>query len=148
MPELPELEALAEGLTAALAGRAIEDLRVHHPAVLRTAEPAPGALAGGVVASVWRRGKVLCVATAAGGPVLVMHLMQGGRLVLVDGSTGRRPPRGALLDLAVAGAGILRLREYGTRRRASAHILHAGALAAHPPLARLGPEAVGLDPAG
>lgn len=148
MPELPELQALAEGLTAALAGRLVEAVHVRHPAVLRTADPPPHALAGRPVAGVRRRGKVLIVDTGGEGPGLVLHLMQGGRLGLVAGPGGPRPPRGTLLDLEVAGAGTLRLREYGTSRRASAHILTPAAQAAHPPLARLGPEPLGLGAAG
>ena len=121
MPELPELQALAEGLTAALAGRAVTAARAHHPATVRTARPPLSALAGHPVAGMWRRGKVLVLATA-GGPSLAIHLMSAGRLGLVpEGAPAR--PRGLLLDVVVEGAGTLRLRELGTRRRATAHVL-------------------------
>ena len=61
MPELPELQALAEGLTAALAGREVTAVRVHHPATLKTADPPVDALAGRRLVRVWRRGKLLGV---------------------------------------------------------------------------------------
>ena len=46
MPELPELQALAEGLDAALRGRRVEGVRIHHPATIRGADPPLEALAG------------------------------------------------------------------------------------------------------
>ena len=46
MPELPELQALAEGLDGALRGRRIEGVRIHHPATIRSADPPLEALAG------------------------------------------------------------------------------------------------------
>ena len=36
MPELPELQALAEGLTAHLARREVAGVHEHHPATLKT----------------------------------------------------------------------------------------------------------------
>jgi formamidopyrimidine-DNA glycosylase len=146
MPELPELQALAEGLDAALAGRRITAARALHPATLRTAEPPLCALVGRRVAEVTRRGKLLIVGVHDG-PALVIHLMSAGRLGLVGGGAPRRP-RSACLDIDVGDAGTLRLSELGPRRRATAHVLPAGDLAHHPPLARLGPEPIGLSPAG
>lgn len=145
MPELPELQALAEGLSAALAGRAVSGVRVHAPSVLRTAHPPLEALAGRRLVRVWRRGKLLGVeAEGAGGDplTLVVHLMQSGRLGLAPHAA--RPPRAALLTLDLEGGEELRLREAATRHRASAHLLGPGDLARHPPLAALGPEPVGL----
>lgn len=146
MPELPELQALAEGLDTALRGATIRAMRIHHPATLRTAAPAPDAVAGRAITAVWRRGKLIGVATE-GDLVLVMHLMSAGRLGLTTPGAGR-PGRSACLDVEVDGVGVLRLRELGTRRRATAHLLRAGDLAAHGPCARLGPEPIGLGADG
>ena len=99
MPELPELQALAEGLTAALAGRAIEGVRVNHPATLKTAVPPLEDLTGRAIARVWRRGKLLGV-EAEGCLALVIHLMQAGRLGIADAPRGR-PGRQAAIDLDV-----------------------------------------------
>ena len=46
MPELPELQALAEGLDGALRKRRVEGVRIHHPATIRSADPPLEALAG------------------------------------------------------------------------------------------------------
>jgi formamidopyrimidine-DNA glycosylase len=146
VPELPELQALAEGLDRALTGRTIEGARAHAPATLKTAEPPLGDLVGRRVERVWRRGKLIGV-DSEGGLTLVVHLMQAGRLGLAPRPEGR-PGRTAALDVDVGHGQVLRLRELSTRRRASAHLLDAEGLAAHRPLTRLGPEPLGLGAEG
>ena len=142
MPELPELEALAEGLTAALAGREVVATRAHGPNVLKTAVPPLEDLVGRAVTRVWRRGKLMLV--ECGELTLVMHLMQGGRLALVT-ATGKTP-RNVVLSLGLAGGEELRLREHGTEHRASAHLLATEAVPSHPQIAGMGPEPIGLPP--
>lgn len=142
MPELPELQALAEGLTGALSGRTIQGVRVNHPATLKTAVPPLEDLTGREIRRVWRRGKLLGV-EAAGDLTLVVHLMQAGRLGLAAAPRGR-PGRQAAIDLDVGEGQVLRLRELSTTRRASAHLLDPAGLAEHRPLTRLGPEPIGL----
>ena len=149
MPELPELQALAEGLTTALAGTTIEGARAHHPATLKTAVPPLDALVGRAIVRVWRRGKLLGI-EAEGDLTLVIHLMQAGRLGIAAAPKGR-PGRTAAIDLAIGdgrgqSAQVLRLRELSSKRRASAHLLDPAGLAEHRPLTRLGPEPIGLSP--
>lgn len=144
MPELPELQALAEGLTAEISGRVVERAVAWSPATLRTAEPPLEALVGGEVRAVRRRGKLMLV--EAGDLVLVMHLMSSGRLGLTTPPKAR-PPRTAGIGLVLDDGRELRMRELSTKRRASASLLPAAGLAGHPQLARLGPEPVGLSPA-
>ena len=149
MPELPELQALAEGLTTALAGTTIEGARAHHPATLKTAVPPLDDLVGRSIVRVWRRGKLLGI-EAEGDLTLVIHLMQAGRLGIAAAPKGR-PGRTAVIDLAIGdgrgeSAQVLRLRELSSKRRASAHLLDAAGLAEHRPLTRLGPEPIGLSP--
>jgi len=144
VPELPELEALAEGLTAATEGREIAAVRAWQPAVLKTADPPLEALEGRRLDGVWRRGKLLGI--DAGELVLLVHLMQGGRLGLAP-AADRRPARTTALALRLDGGEELRLREAATEHRASAHLLRAGDVASHPQLAALGPEPIGLPPA-
>jgi len=146
VPELPELQALAEGLTAALAGRGIAGARVHQHHTLKTAVPPLEDLAGRRIERVWRRGKILGV-QAEGDRTLVIHLMQAGRLGIAKAPAGR-PGRTAALDLDIGEGQVLRLRELSTTRRASAHLLDADGLAEHRPLTRLGPEPIGLDAEG
>lgn len=142
MPELPELQALAEGLSAACVGRVITTATAWQPATLKTAEPPLAALTGAPIARVWRRGKLIGI--DAGELTMVIHLMQGGRLGLVP-RPSKRPGRTVALSIALAGGDELRLREAGTEHRASVHVLDAARLAAHPPLLRLGPEPLGLS---
>ncbi|MFN8123914.1 MAG: DNA-formamidopyrimidine glycosylase family protein [Thermoleophilia bacterium] len=141
MPELPELEALAEGLTAEIAGRTVERAVAWSPATLRTAEPPLEALAGARVRAVRRRGKLMLV--EAGDLVLAMHLMSSGRLGLTTPPKAR-PPRTAGIGLILDDGRELRLRELSTKRRASAYLLPTDGLEAHAQLARLGPEPMGL----
>ena len=147
MPELPELQALAEGLDRALRGRRVEGVRIHHPATISGADPPLEALTGRAVEGVWRRGKIIGIG-AEGDLTLVIHLMQAGRLGISPRPEGARPARTAALDLDVGRDEVLRLRELSTHRRASAHLLDADGLAAHRPLARLGPEPIGLGAEG
>jgi formamidopyrimidine-DNA glycosylase len=147
VPELPELQALVEGLDGALRGRRVEGVRIHHPATIRAADPPLEALSGRAIEGVWRRGKIIGVA-AEGDLTLVIHLMQAGRLGIASPAEGLRSPRTAALDLDVGRGEVLRLRELSTHRRASAHLLDAAGLAEHRPLARLGPEPIGLGPEG
>lgn len=142
MPELPELQALAEGLHAALAGREITGVRVHHPATLKTAEPPASGLAGRAVKRVWRRGKLIGL-DVSGDLHVVVHLMQAGRIGLAPTPPGR-PSRTASLDIDLDREQALRLRELSSTRRASVHVLDDAGLAEHRPLTRLGPEPIGL----
>lgn len=144
MPELPELQALAEGLTAACAGRRVEAVRVWLPSTLKTAEPPLDALTGATIRRVWRRGKIIGI--DLGSLTLVIHLMQGGRLGLTKAAT-TRPGRSAALSVQLDGDEELRLREAATEHRASAHVIPTGVLDDHPPLAVLGPEPIGLPAA-
>lgn len=143
MPELPELEALADGLTAELAGRRIERAVAWSPATLRTAEPPLDALHGAEITGVRRRGKLMLV--EAGELTLVMHLMSSGRLGLTTPPTAR-PPRTAGIGLVLDDGRELRLRELSTKRRASAYLLPTAGLPGHGQLAHLGPEPLGLSP--
>jgi formamidopyrimidine-DNA glycosylase len=142
VPELPELQALVEGLATACAGRTIARVTVWQPAALKTADPPLDALTGRTVTDVWRRGKLIGLAT--GDLTLVIHLMQGGRLGLAK-SSAKRPGRTIAMSLVFEGGDELRVRESATEHRASVHLLDADGLGAHPPLTRLGPEPVGLS---
>ena len=99
------------------------------------------ALAGRTITAVWRRGKLIGVATD--GPAVVIHLMQGGRLGLTR-TTAKRPGRTVALSVGLDRDEELRLRESGTEHRASVHLLDAEGLHTHPPLVRMGPEPLGL----
>ncbi len=76
MPELPEVEALAAGLSRRLAGRRIERCRLTSFSALKTVAPPLEDLEGRTVRGVERRGKFVCLGTD--GPWLVVHLALGG----------------------------------------------------------------------
>ena len=59
MPELPEVEALAEFLRGRTLGRVVARVDVAAISVLKTYDPPPGALAGLSVLDVRRHGKFL-----------------------------------------------------------------------------------------
>ena len=114
MPELPELQALAEGLTGHLAGRTVAGVHEHHPATLKTADPPADALVGRSVERVWRRGKLIGV-EVEGGLHLVIHLMQAGRLGMAA-APAKRP------------GGRTRQRATGRAARSSASAPNSGSV--------------------
>jgi formamidopyrimidine-DNA glycosylase len=79
MPELPEVQAHAERMTEALAGKKLEMFQLLNFASLKTFAPAPDQAVGATVTEVTRRAKVLEI-RFDNGQVHVVHLMQGGRL--------------------------------------------------------------------
>lgn len=141
MPELPELEALARGLTTATAGRTVTGVTVWQPHCLKTVDPPTEALTGRTVCAVWRRGKLLGI--DMGDVVAVIHLMQAGRLSL-SRTAAKRPGPAAALSICLDDGNELRLREVAKEHRANVHILRSSDLAAHFPFASLGPEPIGL----
>jgi len=135
MPELPEMQALAERLHAALAGGVVAGVEPHGFAALKTVEPAPGALVGRTVTDVGRRGKYLVVTLDDGVRVLV-HLSQAGRLDIESAAKSTRP-RGSVVRFRFEdGSGVL-VREHGSQRKAAWWVLGPGD---EGPLAVLGPE--------
>ena len=143
MPELPELEALARGLTAATTGRTVTGVSIWQAHALKTVEPPFDSVVGMTVRGVWRRGKLLGI--DLGDLVVVIHLMQAGRLALSK-TLPKRPGRGAALAICLEGGDELRLREAATEHRASVHLLQRAKLDQHRQLASLGPEPIGLSP--
>ena len=134
MPELPEMQALAERLDGLLAGATIQRVDALGFTALKTVDPPADALVGRSVAGVRRRGKFVVVELEDGLRVLV-HLSQGGR-VDVERPPKATRPRGAVLRLVGDGTGVL-VREHGTQRKAGWWILGPGD---DGPLATLGPE--------
>jgi formamidopyrimidine-DNA glycosylase len=134
MPELPQMQALAERIALALTGAAIEAIDPIHFSALKTVSPAPAIVVGTPLEGVGRRGKYL-ILDAPRARVLV-HLSQGGRLVFESPAKRTRPKHGVVrfrFDRDPA----LFVREYGTERKAAWWVLAPGD---DGPLRRLGPE--------
>lgn len=134
MPELPEMQALAERLDAALAGGTIRAVAPLGFSALKTVDPPAEALVGQRVTGVGRRGKY-CVVEVDSGLRVLVHLSQAGRVDLERPPKATRP-RGAVMRLVVDGTGVL-VREHGTQRKAGWWVLAPGD---DGPLSTLGPE--------
>jgi formamidopyrimidine-DNA glycosylase len=134
VPELPEIQALAERLDAAFAGARIERIDPLGFSGLKTVSPPPDVLLGRAVGSVGRRGKYLVV--GFGGPRLLVHLSQAGRLDVEEPAKTTRP-KGAVVRFRFDDGRALLVREHGTERKAGWWVLAAGD---DGPLAKLGPE--------
>ncbi len=76
MPELPEVQALTNGLADHLTGRRVERCQLASFSALKTVEPALEELIGREVVGAERRGKFVCI--DLGGLWLVTHLARGG----------------------------------------------------------------------
>lgn len=140
MPELPEVQAHAERLTAAFAGARLRRVEPLAFTALKTVQPAPEEAVGHQLERVDRRGKHLLLVFA---PVtFVVHLMQGGRLRQDAGKTRR--PRGGLLRWRFDDDRALLLTEAGTEHKAGVWVVSGDPLIQEP-LAKLGQEADTVD---
>ncbi|MGA2836971.1 MAG: DNA-formamidopyrimidine glycosylase family protein [Acidimicrobiales bacterium] len=135
MPELPEMQALAERLDAAFAGASVEGFEPLGFSALKTVVPAPDDLVGSRVTGVGRRGKY-AVISLEGGPRILVHLSQAGRLD-IESPARRTRPRGAVVRMRFDNGSAILVREYGSQRKAAWWLLAAGD---DGPLATLGPE--------
>ena len=134
MPELPEVQALAERLDAAVAGAPFASAAVLQFSSLKTVSPRPESLVGATLERVGRRGKYLVFEFA--GPRLLVHLSQGGRIDVEDPPKKTRP-RGAVVRLAFDGRPSILVKEFGRERKAGWWVLAEGD---DGPLAKLGRE--------
>ncbi|MGI8873312.1 MAG: DNA-formamidopyrimidine glycosylase family protein [Egibacteraceae bacterium] len=148
MPELPEVQAHAERLTATFAGLELTGFDALTFTVLKTYAPPAEAPLGRELQQVGRRGKHLLL--ALGDLTYVVHLMQGGRLRVGPAGDGRGRPRGGrrgaqpVARWSFADGRALLLTGAGSERRAGVWMVAGDPLAAEP-LADLGPEADDID---
>jgi formamidopyrimidine-DNA glycosylase len=134
MPELPQMQALAERLDAQIGGATLVGLDALQFSALKTFDPSPESLVGKEIERVGRRGKYLIL--QLGGPRLLIHLSQGGRVDIEDPPKTTKP-KGAVLRLRFEGRPSVLIKEHGTERRAGWWVLAHGD---EGPLERLGPE--------
>ncbi len=134
MPELPEVQALAERLDALFAGAEFQEARPLQFSALKTFEPPPESLVGSRLRGVGRRGKYLV--WEFGGPRILVHLSQGGRVIIEDPRKSTRP-KGGIVRFVFEDRPSLLVKEFGTERKAGWWVL---AEADDGPLAKLGPE--------
>ncbi len=120
MPELPEIQALAERLTTAYATRILEFFHLMQFSALKTFDPDPLSLRGQTLERVDRRAKYLLF--CFGDRRLVVHLSQGGR---IDFETPpKKPkPKGSVARLGFEADGAVLIKEFGTERKAAIWVL-------------------------
>ena len=134
MPELPEMQALAERLTDAYADQALARIDLMQFSALKTVSPGLHELQGRRLLRVGRRAKYLLFEME--GARLIVHLSQGGRIDF-ESPAKRTKPRGSVARwVSGSGDGFL-IKEYGTERKAALWVVDEDALG---PLEGLGPE--------
>jgi formamidopyrimidine-DNA glycosylase len=134
VPELPEVQALAERLTEAVGGSAFAGADLLQFSSLKTVTPRASELAGRTVERVGRRGKYLV--WELGGPRVLVHLSQGGRVDLEDPPKSIKP-RGSVVRFRFEDRPSVLVKEFGRERKAGWWVLAEGD---DGPLAKLGPE--------
>lgn len=146
MPELPEVEALAQFLREHAVGAVVGRVDVAALSVLKTFEPPATALSGRDVTGAARWGKYLGLDCA--GLWLVTHLSRGGWLRWIDHPSPAPPRPGGKSPLALrlhfftaeGDTPAFDLTEAGTKKRLAVWI--TGEPAKIPQIARLGPDAL------
>jgi formamidopyrimidine-DNA glycosylase len=127
MPELPDVTVYIEALTAHVAGRRLDRIRLISPFVLRTVDPPLEYLFGSTVQGVSRVGKRIALAfgplTDPEALILVIHLMIAGRLRWRG--RGEKAGVGAKIILAALEFehGTLLFTEAGSKKRASLQVV-------------------------
>lgn len=145
MPELPEVEALADHLRRHAAGRTVDRVDVASLSVLKTFDPPLTALHGREVTGAHRWGKYLGL--EAGDLYLITHLSRAGWLRWSDklNPAPLKPGKGPIaLRVHLDGEGF-DLTEAGTQKRLAVWLVSDPADV--PGIAALGPDALTLPEA-
>ncbi|HMM94320.1 DNA-formamidopyrimidine glycosylase family protein [Phycicoccus sp.] len=144
MPELPEVQALADFLRQRTDGLVVTGVELGSFHVLKTFTPPPDALVGAPVDDVSRHGKFLDL--DCGGIHLVFHLARAGWLRWSDAmpSTVLRPGKSPIaLRVRFDDASGFDLTEAGTQKRLAAYVVNR--VADVPGIASLGPDPLADD---
>jgi formamidopyrimidine-DNA glycosylase len=146
MPELPEVEALAQHLRTHAVGRSVTRIDPVSMSALKTARPSHAELPGRAVTDARRHGKYLDLDCA--GLHLVCHLARAGWLRWSDelSPAPPKPGKGPIaLRVHLGGPGF-DLTEAGTQKSLAVWIV--AEVSEVPGIAALGPDALELDAAG
>lgn len=147
MPELPEMQALAERISAAVTNGTIQKIEPLQFSAIKTVEPDPSVLLNEQIAQVTRRAKYLIWSfTSPKAPRVLMHLSQGGRVDIEQPAKSTKPKNGVVRitvsprDKASGNkadtTGIF-IKEFGHERKAAWWVLAPGD---NGPLGKLGPD--------
>ncbi len=113
MPELPEMQALAERLDVALSGAALVRVTPLQFSSLKTVSPSYDASEGRTVKQIWRRGKYNIIDLEGGR--IMFHLSQGGRVDLETPPKATRPKMGVVRFVWDNSTAVF-IKEFGTER--------------------------------
>ena len=144
VPELPEVQALADFLAERTVGLAVTGVELGSISVLKTFDPPPQALAGSPVDSVARHGKFLDL--DCDGIHLVFHLARAGWLRWSEEMppTLLRPGKSPIaLRVRFSDGSGFDLTEAGTKKRLAAYLVRDPAEV--PGIATLGPDPLADD---
>ncbi len=144
MPELPEVQALADFLRERTDGLVVTGVELGSFHVLKTFTPPPEALAGAPVDGVSRHGKFLDL--DCGGTHLVFHLARAGWLRWSDAmpATRLRPGKSPIaLRVRFDDGSGFDLTEAGTQKRLAAYLVNR--VEDVPGVASLGPDPLADD---
>jgi len=144
MPEMPEVESLAQFLTSRCVGRVIARVELVAFSALKTYDPPLSALHGLEIDSVTRHGKFLDI--SAQGLHLVFHLARAGWLRWRESlpETPAKPGRGPLaLRVRLDDGSGFDLTEAGTQRKLAVHVVADPQEI--PMVATLGPDPLAPD---
>jgi DNA-formamidopyrimidine glycosylase len=145
MPELPEVESLAEFLREHAKGHAVARADAASFSVLKTFDPPLASLAGQVITEVGRHGKFLDIATDHG-LHLIIHLARAGWLRWREDlpSAPPKPGKGPLaFRLTLDDGSGFDLTEAGTHKRLAVYLVRDPAEV--PGIASLGPDPLAAD---
>ncbi|MFI6040110.1 Fpg/Nei family DNA glycosylase [Nocardia sp. NPDC051321] len=148
MPELPEVEALAQFLREHAVGAVVGRVDVAALSAVKTFDPPVTALSGRDVTGAGRWGKFLGL--DCGGLWLITHLSRGGWLRWIDEPSQTPPRPGGKSPLALrvhfftpeGATPAFDLTEAGTKKRLAVYIVDDPKLV--PGIARLGPDALAV----
>lgn len=147
MPELPEVEALADDLRRRAVGRAVGRVDVASLSALKTVDPPVAALHGQPVTGAQRWGKFLGL--RVGERWLITHLSRAGWLRWSDslGTAPLKPGKGPIALRVHLGDGRgFDLTEAGTQKRLAVWLVADPSQV--PGIAALGPDALGVSVTG
>lgn len=144
MPELPEVQALADFLRGRIVDQAITAVELGSISVLKTYDPAPQALSGLLVSDVQRHGKFVDI--DADGLHLVFHLARAGWLRWSEEAPKAllKPGRSPIaMRVRLSDGSGFDLTEAGTKKGLAAYVVHDPADV--PGIASLGPDPLADD---
>lgn len=142
MPELPEITALGAFLTEHAVGQPVRSVVVASLNVLTTYQPPISDLVGRTLDSAGRHGKFLDL--TFGDLHLILHLARAGWLRWTDAPSPKPPKMGGPIALRmIFPEGGFDVTEAGTKKSVAAALVRDPREV--PGVARLGPDALGLD---